>query len=128
MSWEEVLKNDKDAPLRGSRKYRDWKRRKLDEPFNPFGITTSKKDEDGEMRSIAQKVLAIWRQTDWRTFMLDDIHKLPERFNSLSVEELEALKNKGKSRLKASGLTDKQKNEFERLMDKLIELKGSEKR
>ena len=84
--------------------------------------------EDSEMRSIAEKVLAIWRQADWRTFMLDDINKLPERFNSLSVEELEALKNKGKSRLKASGLTDKQKNEFERLMDKLIELKGSEKR
>jgi len=122
MSWEEVLKNDKDLPpLRSSRKYRDLKRRKLDEPFNPFGITTSKKD--GEMRSIAEKVLAIWRQTDWRTFMLDDINKLPERFNSLSVEELEALKNKGKSRLKASSLTDKQKNEFERLMDKIIEMK-----
>ena len=79
--------------------------------------------EDSEMRSLAEDVLTLWRNTDWRTFMLDDIHKLPERVNSFSVEELEALKNKGRGRLKASSLTDKQKNEFERLMDKIIELK-----
>ena len=119
MTWEEVLKNDKDAPIRGGRKYRDRRRRKLDEPFNPFGIKTSKKDEDGEMRSIAEEILAMWRTTGWRTSLLDDIRKLPEEINSHSVERLEEIYEKSRWHL----TTDKQRNEFKRLMDKLIELK-----
>ena len=75
--------------------------------------------EDGEMRSIAEDVLAMWRETDWRTFLLDDIRNLPEEVNSHSVEKLEEIKSKSKYHLR----TDKQRNEFERLMDKLIELK-----
>ena len=75
--------------------------------------------EDSEMLSLAEDVLNLWKNTDWRTFILDDIHKLPERVNSFSVEKLEELKDKGKYRLK----TDKQRNEFERMMDKIIDLK-----
>lgn len=75
--------------------------------------------EDGEMRSIAEDVLAMWRETDWRTFLLDDIRNLPEEVNSHSVEKLEEIKSRSKYHLR----TDKQRNEFERLMDKLIELK-----
>tara|TARA_R110002020_G_scaffold176913_2_gene369540 strand:+ start:852 stop:1106 length:255 start_codon:yes stop_codon:yes gene_type:complete len=75
--------------------------------------------EDGEMRSIAEDVLAMWRETDWRTFLLDDIYNLPEEVNSHSLEKLEEIKSKSKYHLR----TDKQRNEFERLMDKLIELK-----
>ena len=75
--------------------------------------------KDGEMRSIAEDVLAMWRETDWRTFLLDDIRNLPEEVNSHSVEKLEEIKSKSKYHLR----TDKQRNEFERLMDKLIELK-----
>lgn len=75
--------------------------------------------KDGEMRSIAEDVLAMWRETDWRTFLLDDIRNLPEEVNSHSVEKLEEIKSRSKYHLR----TDKQRNEFERLMDKLIELK-----
>tara|TARA_B110000444_G_scaffold259221_1_gene302294 strand:- start:728 stop:982 length:255 start_codon:yes stop_codon:yes gene_type:complete len=75
--------------------------------------------KDGKMRSIAEDVLAMWRETDWRTFLLDDIRNLPEEVNSHSVEKLEEIKSKSKYHLR----TDKQRNEFERLMDKLIELK-----
>tara|TARA_Y100000385_G_C12811441_1_gene516259 strand:+ start:80 stop:337 length:258 start_codon:yes stop_codon:yes gene_type:complete len=75
--------------------------------------------EDSEMLSLAEDVLNLWKNTDWRTFILDDIHKLPERVNSFSVEKLEELKDKGKYRLN----TDKQRNEFERMMDKIIDLK-----
>lgn len=78
--------------------------------------------EDGEMRSIADMVLRYWRTTDWRTFMLDDIYNLPEEVNSHSVEKLEEIKNSSKYHLR----TDKQRNEFERMMNKLIELKRSE--
>ena len=75
--------------------------------------------EDGEMRSIAEDVLAMWRETDWRTSMLDDIRNLPKEVNSHSLEKLEEIKNRAKYHLR----TDKQRNEFESLMDKLIELK-----
>ena len=75
--------------------------------------------KDGKMRSIAEDVLAMWRETDWRTFLLDDIYNLPEEVNSHSVEKLEEIKSRSKYHLR----TDKQRNEFERLMDKLIELK-----
>ena len=75
--------------------------------------------EDGEMRSIAEDVLAMWRETDWRTFLLDDIRNLPEEVNSHSVEKLEEIKSRSKYHLG----TDKQRNEFERLMNKIIELK-----
>ena len=75
--------------------------------------------EDSEMRSLAEDVLAMWRETDWRTFILDDIRNLPEKVNSHSVEKLEEIKNSSKNQLR----TNKQKNEFERLMDKIIELK-----
>ena len=75
--------------------------------------------EDSEMRSIAEDVLTLWRNTDWRTFILDDIRNLPEKVNSHSVEKLEEIKNSSKNQLR----TNKQRNEFERLMDKLIELK-----
>tara|TARA_R110001583_G_scaffold30210_5_gene104620 strand:- start:2102 stop:2356 length:255 start_codon:yes stop_codon:yes gene_type:complete len=75
--------------------------------------------KDGKMRSIAEDVLAMWRETDWRTFLLDDIRNLPEEVNSHSVEKLEEIKSRSKYHLR----TDKQRNEFERLMDKLIELK-----
>ena len=75
--------------------------------------------EDSEMRSLAEDVLTLWRNTDWRTFILDDIRKLPEKVNSHSVEKLEEIKNSSKNQLR----TNKQRNEFERLMDKIIELK-----
>lgn len=75
--------------------------------------------KDGKMRSIAEDVLAMWRETDWRTFMLDDIYNLPKEVNSHSLEKLEEIKSKSKYHLR----TDKQRNEFERLMNKLIELK-----
>lgn len=75
--------------------------------------------EDGEMRSIADMVLRFWRTTDWRTTMLDDIFNLPKEVTSHSLEKLEEIKNRAKNHLR----TDKQINEFERLMDKLIELK-----
>jgi len=75
--------------------------------------------EDSEMRSLAEDVLTMWRNTDWRTFILDDIRNLPEKVNSHSVEKLEEIKNSSKNHLR----TDKQKNEFEELMDKIIELK-----
>ena len=71
------------------------------------------------MRSIAEDVLAMWRETDWRTFLLDDIRNLPEEVNSHSVEKLEEIKSRSKYHLG----TDKQRNEFERLMNKIIELK-----
>jgi len=75
--------------------------------------------EDSEMRSLAEDVLTLWRNTDWRTFILDDIRNLPEKVNSHSVEKLEEIKNSSKNQLR----TNKQRNEFERLMDKIIELK-----
>ena len=75
--------------------------------------------EDSEMRSLAEDVLTMWRNTDWRTFILDDIRNLPEKVNSHSVEKLEEIKNSSKNQLR----TNKQRNEFERLMDKLIEMK-----
>ena len=75
--------------------------------------------KDGKMRSIAEDVLAMWRETDWRTFLLDDIRNLPEEVNSHSVEKLEEIKSRSKYHLG----TDKQRNEFERLMNKIIELK-----
>ena len=110
MTWEEVLKNYGKRPYNRDRRYR-----KLDEPFNPFArIKTSK---DDKMRSIAEDVLTMWRNTDWRTTMLDDIFNLPKEVNSHSVEKLEEIKNRAKYHLR----TDKQRNEFERLMDKLIE-------
>jgi len=75
--------------------------------------------EDSEMRSLAEDVLAMWRNTDWRTTMLDDIFNLPKEVNSHSLEKLEEIKSRSKYHLR----TDKQRNEFESLMDKLIELK-----
>ena len=75
--------------------------------------------EDSEMRSIAEDVLAMWRTTDWRTIMLDDIFNLPKEVNSHSLEKLEEIKSRSKYHLR----TDKHRNEFEELMDKLIELK-----
>mgnify|MGYP003116585558 CR=1 FL=1 len=75
--------------------------------------------EDGEMRSIAEDVLAMWRTTDWRTFMFDDIFNLPKEVNSHSVEKLEEIYENYRWHLR----TDKHRNEFKRLMDKLIELK-----
>jgi len=75
--------------------------------------------EDSEMRSLAEDVLTLWRNTDWRTFILDDIYNLPEEVNSHSVEKLEEIKNSSKNHLR----TDNQRNEFVRMMDKIIELK-----
>tara|TARA_A200000159_G_scaffold163750_1_gene191039 strand:- start:1942 stop:2196 length:255 start_codon:yes stop_codon:yes gene_type:complete len=75
--------------------------------------------KDGEMRSIAEEVLAFWRTTDWRTSMLDAIFDLPEEVNSHSVERLEEIYESSRWHLR----NDKQRNEFKRLMDKLIELK-----
>jgi phage-related protein len=80
--------------------------------------------EDGEMRSIAKDVLAFWRTTDWRTSMLDDIIDLPEKVNSHSVEKLQEIYEDGSWHL----TSDKDRKEFKRLMNKLIELKGSEER
>jgi hypothetical protein len=75
--------------------------------------------EDSEIRSISENILDMWKTTDWRTSMLDEIKTLPKKVDSLSIRELERIKEK--SRLYLSN--KEQRNKFERMMDKLIELK-----
>ena len=72
------------------------------------------------LESVAKDMEALFRGTDWRTFMQDKLVDLHERIEGMSIEEIEDLRN-----LKYHLFSPKMQ-EYEGMVDKLLQLKGSD--
>lgn len=70
------------------------------------------------LQSVAKDMEDLFRGTDWRTVMSDKIVDLDKRIDTMSREEIENLRD-----LKHRFFTP-QLQEYEEMVDKLLELKS----
>ena len=69
------------------------------------------------LQSVAKDMETLFRNTDWRTFMQNELVDLDKKIDSMSKEEIENLRG-----LKYH-LFSPQMQEYEGMVDKLLELK-----
>jgi len=69
------------------------------------------------LQSVAKDMENLFRNTDWRTFMQNELVNLDERIEGMSKEEIEDLRD-----LKYH-LFSPQMQEYEGMVDKLLQMK-----
>ena len=105
MSWKDIIKED-------------YKRVVIsDRDYNNLSPEVRAENDKRKMRSIAKDMENLFRGTDWRTVMSDEIVDLDKRIDTMSREEIENLRD-----LKHRLFTP-QMQKYEEMVDKLLELK-----